>query len=261
MGALDANGVWIYDEDDRRSPFSDALNLGQDAQSAALAAIGGRLTTVETDLDDRMPLQTFASDAARNAFWGSPSTSAAQLALQAKGPLAIRSDFGGLVQTYLGPYDATTNPQGANPAGWYFLPGTVLGLVRRQFTAGVVLPAGASDVQVGIAGSGTLAITAVVPATPLLLEVDIEMGNANSGANQSISARAFEDTTALGSAKSYPLANVSGLSPLHNFKLAFVFTPASAGKHVYKVQLTPSAASATQYRDAVMRLSSFIPQA
>lgn len=50
-GALDANGIYMYAEDDPISPFSDFMNLGQDSISDALAALStaldGRLDILE----------------------------------------------------------------------------------------------------------------------------------------------------------------------------------------------------------------------
>lgn len=48
-GSYDENGVWQYGEDDLVAAFSDFLNVGQESVSAALAAVGGRLRTLETD--------------------------------------------------------------------------------------------------------------------------------------------------------------------------------------------------------------------
>lgn len=47
MGAIDANGVYIYSEDDPASPFSDLLNLGQSAQSVALGDLDARVADLE----------------------------------------------------------------------------------------------------------------------------------------------------------------------------------------------------------------------
>lgn len=46
-GALDANGVWIYGEDDPASPVSDLLNLGMDSVSDVVGDAKARLTTLE----------------------------------------------------------------------------------------------------------------------------------------------------------------------------------------------------------------------
>lgn len=48
-GFFDGNGVWNYGEDDKRSLFSDLLNVGMLSISAALASIKNRLATLEAD--------------------------------------------------------------------------------------------------------------------------------------------------------------------------------------------------------------------
>lgn len=45
MGALDANGIYIYDEADDEATFSDLLNLGGQSVSDAIAALGTTLDT------------------------------------------------------------------------------------------------------------------------------------------------------------------------------------------------------------------------
>lgn len=47
IGALDANGIWIYGEDDPASPASDLLNLGQESTSDAVGDAKARLTALE----------------------------------------------------------------------------------------------------------------------------------------------------------------------------------------------------------------------
>jgi hypothetical protein len=46
-GALDANGVWLYGEDDARDTFSALLNIGQDSVSDAIGSDRGRLDALE----------------------------------------------------------------------------------------------------------------------------------------------------------------------------------------------------------------------
>lgn len=58
------------------------------------------------------------SAAARDAYFGTPSTAAAQLALQNRGALAIRTDTGQL-ERYYGLYNVNTNKGGRAVAGWY----------------------------------------------------------------------------------------------------------------------------------------------
>ena len=48
IGTLDANGVWIYGEDDPASPVSDLLNLGEDSVSDAVGDAKARLTALES---------------------------------------------------------------------------------------------------------------------------------------------------------------------------------------------------------------------
>jgi len=59
-GALDANGVWIYDEDDLVSPLSDYENLGQHSTSTQFTADRARLTTLEAAALGDVPLGAFA---------------------------------------------------------------------------------------------------------------------------------------------------------------------------------------------------------
>lgn len=46
MGALDANGIWMYAEGDPADPASVMLNVGQSATSAAIGALKAALGTV-----------------------------------------------------------------------------------------------------------------------------------------------------------------------------------------------------------------------
>ena len=66
-------------------------------------------------------VRAVASVAARNAYFGAPSTTAAQLALQARGPLAIRTDLG-IIEQYFAA-KSVSNPQGKPTAGWYQIGG------------------------------------------------------------------------------------------------------------------------------------------
>jgi len=63
-GALDANGVWIYGEDDPASPVSDLLNLGMDSVSDAVGDAKARLITLESDVHPLAYAATAICDAA-----------------------------------------------------------------------------------------------------------------------------------------------------------------------------------------------------
>lgn len=61
---------------------------------------------------------TATSSAARDSYWGTPTTETARLTLQARGATTIRTDKN-ITERFFATYDATTNPQGMTPAGWY----------------------------------------------------------------------------------------------------------------------------------------------
>ena len=108
-------------------PYPDsqtqAYRLGDELQQmaggveAALIAAGVPAVTNP----DRAVCPTAA---ARDSHYGVPSTPAARLALQTRGAECIRLDTG-YTERYYADYDASTNPGGAAPAGWYPIAGTV----------------------------------------------------------------------------------------------------------------------------------------
>jgi hypothetical protein len=91
------------------------------------------------------------TDAARDTYFGKPTTEAERLALQIQGPVVVRTDKGWTEQ-YYATYNAATNPQGATPAGWYPVSG--------QLPIGVL--AGGSDQSI------PNAVSAMTPPTTLL---------------------------------------------------------------------------------------------
>lgn len=103
--------------DDKPKDFSDqiwALGLGVEAALQA-ASIPG---TSNPDI------RVSATAAARDAYFGTPATEAARLALQARGATTLRTDKG-WTERYFATYNASTNPQGATPAGWYPIDGAL----------------------------------------------------------------------------------------------------------------------------------------
>lgn len=145
-GQLDAQGVWIYDEDDNFDTLSQYMNKGQVAQSLAFAGVKGRLASLE----DKNPVRTFTSDTARDASTGTPTTEPQRRALQDSGILIIRPDKGWIEQ-YYATFNATTNPGGATPAGWYPIvrkPKVVLSQTNTSIPNG-------SETVLGVAPGGT----------------------------------------------------------------------------------------------------------
>lgn len=116
-GLLDANGIWNYGEDDNIALFSDLLNLGTESTSDAFTADRARLSTIESNLEVTTTLVA-SSSTARDARWGTPPTSTAQLALQNLGARTVRTDLG-FTEQYFATYNATTNIGGTLVPGWY----------------------------------------------------------------------------------------------------------------------------------------------
>jgi hypothetical protein len=132
-GFYDANGVWQYGENDSISLFSDTLNIGQASVSNAFTDDRSRLSTIEESLDS---IVTFvaSSSSARDIYWGVPSTLTQRLALQNSGATTIRTDTG-WSEKYYATYDASTNPGGATPAGWYPVEGILPhGIAKKNAT-------------------------------------------------------------------------------------------------------------------------------
>src|SRR6185369_5806930 len=105
-----------------------------------------------------------SSDAARNAIFPAP----------VQGNLVDRPDKG-YIEIYLALYNASTNPSGANAAGWYPLPGTMLGssygiASYTATTSPVTVP--------------NVSATAYTPATPIMVKGQIVCANAISGADR-----------------------------------------------------------------------------
>lgn len=63
-------------------------------------------------------IQVHGSVTARDTFWGIPADETARLTLQNKGATTVRTDTG-TAERYYATYNATTNPGGRTPAGWY----------------------------------------------------------------------------------------------------------------------------------------------
>jgi len=89
-GYYDANGIWRYGEGDSIALFSDLLNLGQASNSAAVSSDRSRISFLEQSVEQSSTFVA-SSQAARDSYWGVPSTSAQELALQNKGARTVRT--------------------------------------------------------------------------------------------------------------------------------------------------------------------------
>lgn len=116
-GAYDSNGIWQYGESDPIALFSDLLNLGMESTSDAFTDDRSRIAFLEQSVEQSSTFVA-SSQAARDSYWGIPSTSAQELALQNKGARTVRTDLG-YTEQYFGAYNVSTNPGGrAEGAGW-----------------------------------------------------------------------------------------------------------------------------------------------
>lgn len=126
---------------------------------------------IATDLDTALelggkepggggPFHVATSAAARDAFWGIPSTPADQRALQDRGASTVRTDLG-YTERYFATYDAATNPGGRSTAGWYPVEGWI---PYVEWTTQATIGDGA------IAGVGQGTVTTNEPglATPII---------------------------------------------------------------------------------------------
>jgi hypothetical protein len=122
-GFYNAQGVWQYGETDNIGTlFSDFMNVAPVSITTQFVADRSRITTLESTANNPT-VYVAASAAARNAHWGTPTTSSTQLALQNLGATTIRTDTG-VVERYFATYNATTNIGGSAAPGWYPVDGS-----------------------------------------------------------------------------------------------------------------------------------------
>lgn len=93
------------------------INLGPELEQMA-ADVEAALAAAEIPPVTPAPVMVAATPLARDQFWGVPGNEAERLALQNRGALTIRTDTR-WIERYFATYNATSNPGGATPAGWY----------------------------------------------------------------------------------------------------------------------------------------------
>lgn len=246
-GSTDPNGVYQYGSSDTNATFHGLLNIANAILSTTIGAIKTRLTSLETSRDNPT-IFVATSSTARDAYWGVPATESARLVLQNKGATTLRPDLG-FTEIYLATYNASTNKGGANPAGWYPIDDSSIAQATRYNASAAVMPATATAVP-------ALSAIGVAPGSPVSLEFDIQIENAGSGAVRTATFQFFEDTTPLGTARTFVLANVTNDLMA---KLMFTYTPAP-GLHTWTVKQTASAASAVQFYDAKLTVNAATPR-
>jgi hypothetical protein len=159
------------------------------------------------------------TDQARNTYFGIPSTEAERLALQDRGPLVLRTDKGGQVETYYATYNASTNPQGAVTPGWYppLGPPSATQTLTYLPTANITTPTSGSIAfpnfgNVNVPPNATVAhvrmdfLAMQAPSTALNVQGQVKLGNAlgtrqfrvpGTGTNIGSYSWGFADTVAL----------------------------------------------------------------
>lgn len=102
-------------------PYPTATTKAKDlpAELAAMGA-GVEAALLAASIPPATPaaVRVAASAAARDAYWGVPSTEAQRIALQNRGATTIRTDKA-WEERYYATYNAATNPGGASTPGWY----------------------------------------------------------------------------------------------------------------------------------------------
>jgi hypothetical protein len=146
-GGINANGVYLYGEDDSAAPFSDMLNLGMDSVSTQFTNDRARLTSLETTAANPN-VYVAASAAARDAKYGDPAamTAAQRKTLQDRGVTIWRTDLM-MFERFYAVYNASTNNSGAAAYGYYPLNGQTGVQVTRNNTSGATLTSGSYIVQ------------------------------------------------------------------------------------------------------------------
>lgn len=138
-GGIDANGVYLYGENDSASPVSDMLNLSGTSISTQFTNDRARLTALETT-SGNPNVYVAASATIRDSKYGDPATmtAAQRKTLQDKGVTVYRTDLG-IAERFLALYNASTNPIGAAAYGYYPVDNTVLFAGKRNNT-GLTIP-------------------------------------------------------------------------------------------------------------------------
>jgi hypothetical protein len=108
-------------------PYPDATTKGKNLPTelqAMAAGVEAALVAASVPPVTPAPVMVAATAAARDAYWGVPATEAARVTLQGRGATTIRTDKG-WTERYYATYNASTNPGGATPAGWYPIEGAI----------------------------------------------------------------------------------------------------------------------------------------
>lgn len=174
LGSLDGKGIGRYDETTPiPAQFSDYMNEGIES------------------ISDALPHMVASSQAARDAYWGTPATAAARRALQDRGATTIRLDTGQVERYFALTTDGGANPGGRAAAGWV-ASGDDSGWIAATLNAGWAAVAGEAPSyrkksgvvylrgRANTTGAGAAAFTLPAGFRPAVIVVwQAEKGNAS----------------------------------------------------------------------------------
>jgi hypothetical protein len=164
-----------------------------------------------------------------------------------QGNLANRPDKG-YIEVYLATYDPSTNKGGAAVAGWYPLPGTILG-------SNQALPN--SLVVTGVTAIAGLSATTYCPGTPVKIAFEALFENTGSGANREVSVQVYEDGTAIGISRDWFVGFVNTQVSTTNMN---VFRTPTAGIHTYTARTNTAVASAITNKECSIVVTALAPK-
>lgn len=138
MGTTPIYGIRYPDPTTKASQLPTSFqNLATDVEAALSAA------TIPPAFP--APVYVAPTAAARDIYWGVPATEPDRLTLQNRGAQTVRTDKG-WTERYFATFNASTNPGGTTPAGWYPVGGQVpIGRMLRSGVAKSFTTAWASD--------------------------------------------------------------------------------------------------------------------
>lgn len=211
-GAPDANGIWIYGEDDSQPTFSALLNK-----------LGASTSTQVGTLRQASPIQV-ANATARNAAFPAP----------VQGNTVFRNDLG-VTEIYYEAYNSSTNPGGATSAGWY--PNVPI-LFNKSVGSTNPIPNTTSDV-------GNSSQTLTIPEANMICEFEV---TARVQMNIAMSVEVWINIDGTDIATTKVQSNSTGEMhiPLYYRTTAIL----GAGNRTIKLRLKASASNAAVFYDA-----------
>lgn len=213
---------------------TDVITAGLEGLlNAQSTALNTGLTTLQ-----KATASVVANSAGQTALFPSP----------VQGNTVWRTDLQRLY-TYYALYNSSTNPSGANPAGWYSGDQIGFGSVQSLSSA---IPATATTIP-------GLSCLVEADGQPVELVVEVTWANGNSGTDRNAILNLLDGGTILNSPRNFVLPLLSGLTAEITSRVRWVYTP-SAGLHTITAQTTASLAGAVVLHEANIVAHNVIPR-